>query len=412
MEIQAALEEAYHHHSGRVIAALVGAYGNLDIAEEALQEAFISAMDNWQHQGVPDNPGGWLMTTARHKLIDRLRREGNLAAKLPTLHYESSLSVEDSEGDSGDDYFPDERLKLIFTCCHPALAIESQVALTLRTLGGLSTPEIAKAFLVSETTMQQRLVRAKRKIHEAKIAYAVPPAHRLRERLESVLAVLYLIFNEGYFATAGDNLMRQALTDEAIRLARMLDGLLDDPEIKGLLALMLLHQSRQRARLDSNGGLVTLGEQNRMLWDQAMIAAGLALLETALQGGKAGIYQIQAAISALHAQAADEATTDWRQIIGLYWTLYNLMPSPVVALNRIVAEAMIFGPAYGLAQLAAYTDDLADYMPYHAARADLLRRAGRIEEAGEAYQRAFNMTENEAERAYYRRRLMEIGQPI
>jgi RNA polymerase sigma-70 factor (ECF subfamily) len=411
--IHHAVERTFVEHSGRVMATLISTLGDFDLAEDAMQEAFAVAMKRWPADGVPPNPGGWITLTARRRAIDRLRRDSTLARKQALLL--ADLEAHQPEDDPMTP-IPDERLKLIFTCCHPALSLEAQVALTLRTLGGLSTEEIASAFLVPVATMAQRLVRTKRKIKEANIPYRVPPAHLLGERLEAALAVIYLIFNEGYMALAGDTLIRRDLCGEAIRLARVLTRLLaedrqldESPEALGLLALMLLHDSRRKARVSPAGELVTLEEQDRSLWDRLEIQEGIALVERALGMKQPGPYQLQAASSALHAQTARAEDTDWRQIAALYGVLYRMQPSPVVALNRAVALAMAEGVEYGLELLAPLEADLHNYMPYHAAHADLLRRAGQREAAVAAYRRALELTQNTVERAYFERRVRELG---
>ncbi len=417
------IERVYREESGRILATLIAATGDFTVAEDALQDAVVAALRQWPREGAPRQPAAWLTAIARRKAIDHLRRDQTLLRKQATLQaladLEAAQPTAPAQPDDGVSDFPDERLKLLFTCCHPALALDARVALTLRTLGGLTTEEIARAFLVSDTTMAQRLTRARRKIRDAGIPYRVPPLHLLPERLDGVLATLYLIFNEGYDASAGDTLIRRELCDEAIRLTRTLLALLarepglgsDEPEALGLLALMLLTHARRHARATADGDLITLEEQDRALWDAAEIAEGLALLDRALLARRRGPYQIQAAISALHAQASSATETDWRQIALLYEALAALAPSPVVALNHAAAVAMADGPQRGLALLDDLTlaDDLRDYHHYHAARADLLRRAGRRAEAATAYQRALARCRNQVERRYLIRRLGEIN---
>jgi RNA polymerase sigma-70 factor (ECF subfamily) len=366
-----------------------------------VQEAFATAVERWPRDGVPPNPGGWIVRTARNSAIDRLRRERRYAEKLRELEALGG----GEESDEAMDTIPDDRLRLFFTCCHPALAPEARVALTLRTLGGLSTPEVARAFLTGETAMQQRLVRAKRKIQAAGIRYEVPEDHQLPERLRSVLASLYLIFNEGYLATSADLLVRRELCDEAIRLARVLTGLMPaEREALGLLALMLLHHSRRDARVDAQGELVLLEDQDRSLWRRGELDEGLALAASA---GEATLYAIQAAIAAEHARAAKADATDWRRIAHLYDRLEEAAPSPVVTLNRAVAVAMAQGPDAGLRILdeVARRGELDDYRLLHSARADLLRRLGRADEAAAAYARALELATNPVERRFLERRL-------
>jgi RNA polymerase sigma-70 factor (ECF subfamily) len=409
-DIRGAAESVFRRESGRIIAGLIRISGSFDSAEEAMQEAFASALADWQQKGIPSNPAAWIMAAAHRKLIDAARRENTRRKTQDSLTYETA-SISEPECEEAIMQFPDDRLRLIFTCCHPALNNEAQVALTLRTLGGLSTPEIAKAFLLPEATLAQRLVRAKRKIHEARIPYEEPSPDRLPERLASVQAVIYLIFNEGYAASSGDELVRHDLCAEAIRLGRVLYELLpNQAESTGLLALMLLHDSRRNARMVS-GELVTLEEQDRTLWSQDSIAEGLLLVESALKMGPPGPYQLQAAIAALHSEAKTPAETDWRQISSLYEKLLEWNPSPVVALNHAVAIAMWQGFEQGLSradELGA-SGALDRYYLFHAARADLLRRLNRQVEAAEAYRRAIDLTTNTIERNFLLRRLGSIG---
>ncbi len=410
-----AVDRLFREEQGRAIATLIRVTGDFDLAEEAVQDAFISALETWPERGIPANPGAWITTTARNRAIDRLRRRKRLTEKTETLAREATLESDLRAIDDGaaedDMQIADDRLRLIFTCCHPALAMDARVALTLRTLGGLTTPEIARAFLVPEPTLAQRLVRAKRKIRDAGIPYRVPPAELLPERLDGVLRVLYLVFNEGYAASSGDSLIRRELCAEAIRLARVVVSLLpDEPEARGLLALMLLHDARREARVSPTGELILLDDQDRARWDTGRIAEGQALVDSALGGRRPGPYQLQAAIAALHDAATTPADTDWAQIARLYRALHALTPTPVVELNLAAAVAMADGPAVGLAMMdgLAAGGDLDAYPYLHAARADMLRRLGRWSEAGAAYRRALELTSNGPERDFLDRRLAAV----
>ena len=407
-----ATEQVFRDEYGRVIAALMSAFGDLDVAEEAIQEAFIAALEHWPETGIPGNRGAWITTTAKRKAIDRLRRDEARGRKHEEI---ASLRVEEDDpfDELGDEEpIEDDRLRLIFTCCHPALALEAQVALTLRTLCGLTTPEIGKAFLVPEATMAQRLVRAKRKIRDAGIPYAVPHADRFGERLAGVLRVIYLVFNEGYSASAGETVVRLDLASEAIRLGRVLARLMPtEAEAHGLLALMLLNDSRRDARQTAAGEPVLLGDQDRRLWDADRIEEGLRELEAAREIGNSGPYTAQAAIAGIHARAARAEDTDWHEIVGMYEELALMTPSPVVLLNLAVAVAMADGAARGLALIDSegVAGQLQNYRWMHAARADLLRRLERYGEAAEAYQRAIALSQNAAELAYLGRRLEEVS---
>jgi len=410
--IRELLDSLYRVDSGRILATLIRLLGDFDLAEEAMHEAFAAALSVWPRSGVPDNPRPWLISTARFKAIDSLRRRARFDASQDELarYLEAQSSSAEGSNKNEEDSLEDDRLRLIFTCCHPLLPPEAQVALTLREVCGLTTEEIAKAFLTTPRTLAQRIVRAKAKIRETPIPYEVPSPEELPERLGAVLHVIYLVFNEGYSAAAGAEVTRAELTGEAIRLGRLLMELQPEPEVMGLLALMLLQESRRAARTSATGELILLEHQDRSRWNREQIAEGVALLQKALQSGRFGAYTLQAAIAAVHAEAESVAATDWRQIVALYDRLLRVQPSPVVQLNRAVAIAMCDGPEAGLAQIDAVLEqgELASYYLAHSARADMCRRLGRTVEARASYEKALALTQQEPERQFLARRLEEL----
>jgi RNA polymerase sigma-70 factor (ECF subfamily) len=403
------VDDIYREESRRVFATLIRLLGDFDLAEDAMHDAFAAALRQWQSEGVPANPRAWLVSTGRFKAIDAIRRRARFDASLATIAEELDAQAAE-EPDLDEDHLEDDRLRLIFTCCHPALSSEARIALTLREVCGLTTEEIARAFLTPPSTLAQRIVRAKAKIRDAKIPYQVPERAELPERLEPVLRVVYLLFNEGYSASFGDSVTRADISGEAIRLARLLAQLLPEAEVVGLLALMLLHESRRAARTAPNGDIVLLEEQDRSLWNRRLIAEGQALVERALSTRQFGPYSLQAAISAVHANAETAAATDWGEIVGIYDALMRLEPSPVVELNRAVAIAMRDGPATGLELIDTILKrgDLADYYLAHSARAELCRRVDRIDDARASYQRALSLTQQEPERRFLERRLSAL----
>ena len=406
------IETLYRAESGRVLATLVRLLGDLDLAEEAMHEAFATALESWAQTGIPDRPRPWLISTARFKAVDVIRRRARFDRAQHDLVAEIESRVDDTSAAAaaGDDEIEDDRLRLIFTCCHPALPPEAQVALTLREVCGLTTEEIARAFLTTPATLAQRIVRAKTKIRETPIPYEMPSPRELPERLEAVLRVIYLVFNEGYSAAAGEEVTRAELTGEAIRLGRLLTELQPEPEVTGLLALMLLQESRRAARMSPSGELILLADQDRSLWNRASIAEGVSLVKQALGSRRFGAYVLQAAIAAVHAEAETSAATDWRKIVGLYDQLIRIQPSPVGHLNRAVAVAMCDGPEAGLAQIDTLLEqgELVNYYLAHAARADMCRRLGRRDEARAGYERALALTQQEPERRFLRERIQEL----
>ena len=404
------VEDVYRSESRQVLATLIRLLGDFDTAEEALHDAFAVAVEQWARDGVPANPRAWLVSTGRFKAIDAMRRRARFDESLAELAKQSETAVYDNDAQD-DESVEDDRLRLIFTCCHPALSPEAQVAMTLREVCGLATEEIARAFLTKPATIAQRIVRAKAKIYDTRIPYEVPPEKELPDRLDAVLRVIYLVFNEGYSASSGESLTRHDFSTEAIRLGRLLSELLPEPEAVGLLALMLLHDSRRAARTSQSGDLILLEDQDRALWNKDQITEGILLVERALRSGPVGPFAIQAAIGAVHAQAASAAATDWAQIVALYDVLIRAQPSPVIELNRAVAVAMRDGPSVGLVLIDALLarGDLENYHLAHAAHADLCRRLGKTKEARVSYERALTLTQQEPERRFLARRLSELS---
>jgi RNA polymerase sigma-70 factor, ECF subfamily len=411
-QLSKTIETLYRSESGRVLATLVRLLGDLDLAEEAMHEAFAAALESWSQTGIPDNPRPWLISTARFKAIDGIRRRARFAGAQKDLvaHMESRIHAPGGNEETGVEEIEDDRLRLIFTCCHPALPPEGQVALTLREICGLTTEEIARAFLVTPATLAQRIVRAKAKIRDTPIPYEVPAPRELPERLDTVLQVVYLVFNEGYSAAAGAEVTRAEITGEAIRLGRLLAALQPEPEVHGLLALMLLQESRRAARTSPSGELILLEHQDRALWNREQIAEGVGLVAKALSSRRFGPYTLQAAIAAVHAEAESIAATDWRQIVALYNQLVRIQPSPVAYLNRAVAIAMCDGPEAGLKHIDAVLEhgDLANYYLAHSARAELYRRLGRTAEARASYERALALTQQEPERQFLQDRIRQL----